>query len=64
MALPEKSCRNAAKSFGDGKKLGLDNIPVELWKTGALIEPHLEVCNKTLHQDNADLDQKWASSNS
>ena len=40
-------------TFANGKKAGLDNIPVEAWKT--LIEPLLDVCNKTLHGDKADV---------
>ena len=40
-------------TFANGKKAGLDNIPVEAWKT--LIEQLLDVCNKTLHGDKADI---------
>ncbi|KAG1678569.1 putative elongator complex protein 3 [Nymphon striatum] len=29
----------------------LDDIPIEVWKTGALIDPLLQVCNKTFHGD-------------
>ena len=47
------------KTIANGKKAGLDNIPVEAWKTEALIEPLLDVCNKTLHGDKADI---WVKS--
>ena len=39
------------KSFKNGKAAGLDDIPVEVWKTEALTEPLLNVCNKTFHGD-------------
>ena len=39
------------KSFKKGKAAGLDDIPVEVWKTEALIEPLLDVCNMTFHGD-------------
>ena len=45
------------KTFVNGKKAGLDNIPVEVWETEVLTEPLLAVCNKTLHGDKADI---WA----
>ena len=45
--------KELVECMNNGKKAGLDNIPVEAWKT--LIEPLLDVCNKTLHGDKADI---------
>ena len=39
------------KSFKIGKAAGLDDIPVEVWKTEALTEPLLNVCSNTFHGD-------------
>jgi len=36
----------AIKSTSKGKATGLDNIPAEVWKSGALLDQLLEVCNK------------------
>ena len=35
------------KSFQNNKATGLDNIPIETWKTGCMNKELLEVCNKT-----------------
>ena len=37
----------------------MDNIPIEVWKTGALIEPLLDVCNKTFNGDKPNI---WVKS--
>ena len=34
--------------LSNGKASGVDNIPVEVWKSGALDKQLLEVCNRTL----------------
>ena len=46
-------------SFKNNKASGLDNIPIEVWKTGALNLQLLEVCNKTLNGDRANI---WTKS--
>ena len=55
----KEELRDCIKTFANGKTPGLDNIPVEVWKTEALLDPLLEVCNKTMHQDKADI---WVKS--
>ena len=35
------------KSFQNNKATGLDNTPIEIWKTGCMSEKLLKVCNKT-----------------
>ena len=41
------------KSFKNNKASGLDNVPIEVWKTGALNMKPLEVNNRTLNGDRA-----------
>ena len=41
--------------FKNGKAAGLDNIPIEVWKSGALNSELLDVCNKTLNGDKPDI---------
>ena len=41
------------KSFKNNKAPGLDNVPIEVWKTGALNMKPLEVNNRTLNGDRA-----------
>ena len=41
-----------------GKATGLDDIRVEVWKTNALPEPLLDVCNKTFYGDKPIIWQK------
>ena len=55
----KEELRDCIKTFANGKTPGLDNIPVEVWKTEALLDPLLEVCNKTMHTDKADI---WVKS--
>ena len=38
------------KSFKNNMALGLDNIPIEVWKTTALNMQLHEVCNRTLNR--------------
>ena len=47
----KRELQNGIKSFINGKETCLDDIPIEVWKTKALIHPLLEVCNKTFHDD-------------
>ena len=42
-------------TFSNNKAPGLDNIPIEVWKTDAITEPLLDVCNKTLNGDKASI---------
>ena len=37
------------KGFKNNKASGLGNIPIEVWKTGALSIQLLEVCDRTLN---------------
>ena len=39
------------KSFKNNKAAGVDNIPIEVWKSGALELPLLNVCNKVLNDE-------------
>ena len=47
-----KGCKN-------NQATGLNNIPIEVWKTGALNTQLLEVCNKTFNGDRLDI---WVKS--
>ena len=47
------------KSFKNNKADGLDNIPIEVWKSGALNLQLLDVCNKTFNGDRPDI---WVKS--
>ena len=51
-SFENKPCQNNfVNCTGDevGKATGLDDIRVEVWKTNALPEPLLNVCNKTFY---------------
>ena len=39
---------NCVKGFKNNKANGLDNIPIEVWKTGALYPQLLDICNKNV----------------
>ena len=39
------------KGFKNSKANGLDNIPIEVWKTGALYQQLLDIYNKTFNGD-------------
>ena len=39
------------KGLKNNKVHGLDNIPIEVWKTGALGQQLLDICNKTFNGD-------------
>ena len=41
------------KGFKNNKASGLDDIPIEVWKTGELNMQLLEVCNRKLNGDRA-----------
>ena len=41
------------KGFKNNKSSGLDDIPIEVWKTGELNMQLLEVCNRKLNGDRA-----------
>jgi len=41
----------ALKMFKNDKATGIDNIPIEVWKSESLMLPLLNVCNKVLHGD-------------
>ena len=43
-----KELNKCIKGFKNNKVSGLDNIPIEVWKTGTLSIQLLEVCNRTL----------------
>ena len=47
------------EGFKNNKASGLDEIPIEVWKSGAWNTQLLEVCNKTLNGDKPDM---WAKS--
>ena len=47
------------KSFKNNKACGLDNIPIEVWKCGALNDYLLDVCNRTFNGDRPDI---WVKS--
>ena len=47
----KEELQKCIKSFSNGKATGLDDIPIETWKTKALIDPLLKVCNKTFDGD-------------
>ena len=46
-------------SFKNNKADGLDSIPIEVWKSGALNQQLLDICNKTL---NGDRPKVWVKS--
>ena len=48
----EEELETAVKSLPSGKACGLDKIPVEVWKNGALNKELLDICNDLL-RDNA-----------
>ena len=52
--------RKCIKSFKNNKAVGVDNIPIEVWKSGALELPLLNVCNKALNGERPDM---WVKSN-
>ena len=39
------------KTFSNNKGAELDNIPIEVWKTGALTVHLLDICNKSFNGD-------------
>ena len=48
------------KGFKNNKAHGLDNIPIEVWKTGALNQQLLDICNKTFNGDRPNVwVKKW-----
>ena len=47
------------KGFKNNKAHGLDNIPIEVWKTGALNQQLLDICNKTFNGDRPNI---WVKS--
>ena len=47
------------KGFKNNKANGLDNIPIEVWKTGALNQQLLDTCNKTFNGDRPNI---WGKS--
>ena len=47
------------KSFKNNKADGLDNIPIEVWKSGALDQQLLDVCNRTFNGDRPNM---WVKS--
>ena len=51
--------KNCIKSFRNNKAAGLDNIPIEVWKSNALNRQLLEVCNRTV---NGDRSETWVKS--
>ena len=51
--------KKCIKGFKNNKASGLDNIPIAVWKTGALNLQLLEACNKTLNGDRAEI---WVKS--
>ena len=51
--------KKCIRSFKNNKASGLDNIPIEVWKTEALDNQLLEVCNRTLNGDRAEI---WVKS--
>jgi len=51
--------KKCIKSFRNNKASGLDNIPIEVWKSIALNAQLLEVCNRTL---NGDRPETWIKS--
>ena len=48
----EEELKTAVRSLPSGKACGLDKIPVEVWKNGALNKELLDICNDLL-RDNA-----------
>ena len=51
--------KKCTKGFKNNKASRLDNIPIEVWKTGAFNVQLLEVCNKTLNEERAEI---WVKS--
>ena len=47
------------KVFKNNKAHGLDNIPIEVWETGALNQQLLDICNKTFNGDRPNI---WVKS--
>ena len=41
----------SVKGFKNNKAHGLNNIPIEVWKTGALNQQLFDICNKTFNGD-------------
>ena len=51
--------KECIKGFKNNKACGLDNIPIEVWKSGALDEYLLDVCNRTFNGDRPEI---WVKS--
>ena len=43
--------QKSINALQNNKVRGLDDIPIETWKTGCLDKELLEICNKTFHGD-------------
>ena len=49
----------SVKGFKNNKAHGLNNIPIEVWKTGALNQQLFDICNKTFNGDRPNI---WVKS--
>ncbi len=52
-----KKLKKAIATIKPGRSSGLDGIPVEVWKTGALDQHLLAICNQALHHDVPDMEE-------